>query len=487
MNYKIPLLLAALTLTARAALPILNHAEADLVIGKPNFTTDGTLPTPTASSLTRPVSVTVDPVSRKVFVSDPLDNRVLRYASADSLVNGAAAEAVFGQDLFTTTLIGTAANRFKEGPEAIFLDSKGRLWVADSYANRILMFESAASRPSGASADKVFGQINFIFSGGTAGTGGMRSPNDMCVDSSDRLWVADNGNHRVLRFDNISTKSSGAGADGVLGQMNFTDFSPGAGDTGFESPTGVAIGPNGALYVTCMGQSRVMRFDNAASLAPGAAASAVFGQPDFTTYGLGLTSASQMRYPYASWVTPDDSLWVGDRQNRVLRFSQASTKLSGAAADGVVGQPDFTSFSTALTRRGLYTESNKPFVDGNGALWVADSTAGRFLRFSPPGAVVPPVIPPVVVDRTAPLLLVSIKPPKTTTKASVVLKGTASDASGIKSVQYRLGRAPFKPAKGTTNWSFKLPLKKGLNTLTLTATDTAKNVSASKVFKIKRK
>ncbi len=487
MKYSILCGLAATLTLAATAAPIPNYAEADLVIGQPNFTTDGQPGTPTASSLSRPVSVTVDPVSRKVFVSDPLDNRVLRYASADSLVNGAAAEAVFGQDLFTTTLIDTTANRFKEGPEAIFLDSKGRLWVADAYANRVLMFESAATRTSGASADKVFGQENFIFFGARTGTGGMRSPNDMCVDSADRLWVADNGNHRVLRFDDISTKLSGAGADGVLGQINFLANSPGAGSTGFESPTGVAIGPNGALYVTCLGQSRVMRFDNAASLLPGAAANAVFGQPDFTTYGLGPISASQMKYPYASWITPDDSLWVGDRQNRVLRFSNASTQLSGAAADGVIGQPDFTSFSTALTARGLYTESNKPFVDGNGALWVADSSAGRFLRYSPPAAIIPPIVPPVIVDQTAPLLIVTTKAPKITAKASLVFKGTASDASGIRSVQFRLATGPLQLATGTTSWNFKAKLKKGKNVITVIATDTAGNVSVNQVIKLKRK
>jgi sugar lactone lactonase YvrE len=428
--------------------------------------------------------VTVDPATRKVFVSDPLDNRVLRYASADSLANGAAAEAVFGQDLFTTTLISTAANRFKEGPEAIFFDFKGRLWVADSSASRVLMFESAALRTSGASADKVFGQPNFIFFGASIGSHRMSSPTDMCVDSSDRLWVADSGNHRVLRFDDITNKLSGAGADEVFGQINFIANSPGTGNTGFESPSGVAIGPNGSLYVTCLGQSRVMRFDNAASLVAGAAANAAFGQPDFTTYGLGPISASQMRFPYGSWVTADDSLWVGDRQNRVLRFSNASTKLSGAAADGVVGQPDFTSFGVALTSRGMAAEFNKPFVDGNGALWVGDSTNKRVLRFSPPAAVSPPV---VALEKIAPLLTVSGRVPKVTVKKSITVKGTASDASGIRSVQYRPGKAALKTATGTTTWQIKLPLKKGKNTITVFATDTAGNVSLNQVIKIKRK
>jgi hypothetical protein len=83
--------------------------------------------------------------------------------------------------------------------------------------------------------------------------------------------------------------------------------------------------------------------------------------------------------------------------------------------------------------------------------------------------------------------VLSTKIPKLFTKPQLLLKGTASDASGIKSVQYRLGKAPFKTAKGTTTWQIKLPLKKGKNTLTLLATDTAGNVSPRKLIKITRK
>jgi hypothetical protein len=114
---------------------------------------------------------------------------------------------------------------------------------------------------------------------------------------------------------------------------------------------------------------------------------------------------------------------------------------------------------------------------------VSDTANNRVLRFTPP----PSVIVPPVVDRTVPLLVLSSKIPKLVTKAQLILKGTASDASGIKSVQYRLGTAAFKTATGTTAWQIKLPLKKGKNALALRATDTTGNVSVSRILKITRK
>lgn len=200
-----------------------------------------------------------------------------------------------------------------------------------------------------------------------------------------------------------------------------------------------------------------------------------------------------MYSPTGAWITADDSLWVGDRSNhRLLRFSNDSTKPSGTAADGVLGQQDFNSSSFGITGRDFISPQVKPFVDPQGRLWVTDRGTSRVLRFTPPASVTPPIVtPPVVVppavDKTAPLLVLSSKIPKLVTKAQLLLKGSVSDASGIKSVQYRLGTAAFKIATGTVNWQIKLPLKKGKNTLTIVATDNVRNVSTSRIFKITRK
>lgn len=172
-------------------------------------------------------------------------------------------------------------------------------------------------------------------------------------------------------------------------------------------------------------------------------------------------------------ITPDDSLWVADSENnRLLRFNNASTKPTGAAADGVLGQPDFTSNLSASTRRGLVYPNIKPFVDAKGCLWIADSGNNRVLRFSP--------------DATPPLLVVTA-PGKITKKPKLTFKGTATDAYGISKVEYRIGKGPLKLATGTTAWSFTTKLVKGKNTITVIATDEDGIASPSRVIKITRK
>lgn len=68
---------------------------ADLVLGAADFETAGSA-LPTATGMSAPYGIAIDPTSGAVFVSDLDHNRVLRYPDLSSLTNGAAAEAALG-------------------------------------------------------------------------------------------------------------------------------------------------------------------------------------------------------------------------------------------------------------------------------------------------------------------------------------------------------------------------------------------------------
>jgi hypothetical protein len=78
------------------------------------------------------------------------------------------------------------------------------------------------------------------------------------------------------------------------------------------------------------------------------------------------------------------------------------------------------------------------------------------------------------------------KAPKKTSRGKLTLKGTAADLNGVAQVRYRVGKGGFKPAVGTTAWSFKAKLNPGKNTIEIVMVDSLGNTSQTKKVKVKR-
>ncbi len=465
---------------AESSKTIPNFAAANLVLGKQNFTGTNAGAT-SGSKFSSSVigDVVVDQTTRKVFVADGF--RVLRFANADALANGAAAEAVFGQGNFTDVTGTTITSDTRFSVIGIDVDTSGNLWVADVNNCRVLCFSNASSAGNFPAASRVFGQSSFTTRNPQFDATGMAYPLDVTVDAGGNLWVADAGNNRVLRFNGIANKSSGAAADGVLGQTTLATVGggpEGLSQSKFDSPQSIAVSASGSLFVSDGDNNRVLRFDNAATLGNGVNASIVLGQGNFTS-AVFDTSANRMDKPDGLSIAADDTLWVADRYNqRVLRFDNASTLSTSADANGVLGQPDFFSKGQNNNTQGEFSENSQGFLfpehlfvdDVKGGVWVSDSQNSRVIRFG--GA-----------DQIKPALTANA--PRTTKLAKLTIKGTASDAGGVAKLQYRLGKGALKNAKGTTKWEFKVSLNVGNNTITIIATDRAGNTT-SKTIKIKR-
>lgn len=138
------------------------------------------------------------------------------------MTNGMAASLVLGQPDFTTNTTATSAEGMR-GPFGLAVDpTTGKVFVTDTFNSRVLRFASVAALSNGAAAEGVLGQPDVTSSSGAAGASGLSFPHSLTVDSAGRLWVADTGNSRVLRFDNAARKPNGAPADGVLGQPDFS-------------------------------------------------------------------------------------------------------------------------------------------------------------------------------------------------------------------------------------------------------------------------
>ncbi|MGR0481752.1 MAG: InlB B-repeat-containing protein [Candidatus Electronema sp. V4] len=367
--------------------PWTNGQAANLVLGQPDFTTARNCDIEECNGADRmygPQSVAVDPTTGKVFVADSLNSRVLRFASGAALTSGAAAEAVLGQPDFTTIANNVVTAAKMSLPQALVVDAGGRLWVADSGYSRVLRFDNAAAKTSGADADGVLGQIDFVSGLLSGGGDGMCDPEGLAVDADGRLWVADTWHSRILRFDNAAAKANGAYADAVFGQANFTEYDYATARNRMHYPRGLTVTATGALFVADRGNDRVLRFDNAAGKGNGADADGVLGQADFISNGVGYHTRNGMWSPTGVSCDSEGRLYVVEGEgsnNRVLIFNNAAALANGADADNVLGQPDFTTSDATRSASGLYSPIGVFADNAGGVLWVADRGHNRVLRY----------------------------------------------------------------------------------------------------------
>lgn len=327
------------------------------VLGQSNFTSNVT--GTNSNFLNSPSGVAVDPTTGKLFVVDRYNNRVLRWSTSAKMTNGSAAEAVFGQPDFTTSSSGLSASKFND-PLRVHLDSSGRMWVSDYLNNRVLRFDNASSKSTGASADAVLGQPDFNTNTGATSVNKMKGPVGVFIDKSGKLWVTDRLNHRVVRFDNASTKPNGANADGVLGQSDFLTGTSGLSAIKMNRPMGVYRDSDDHLWVCEDDNNRVIRFDSISTKKNGAAADGVLGQSDLIS---NVKSLSRNGVGNIRGVFGDDAgrLYLVDEDNsRILIFNHAAAKPNGAFADYVFGKPDFG--SNPIIQQEIYDPSTLNYL-----------------------------------------------------------------------------------------------------------------------------
>ena len=383
-RYLLLILLLCASLMPQARAQLTNGQAADVVLGQADFISNGH--STTASTMYYPNSVAVDPTTGKVFVGDVGGNRVLRFGSATSLASGASAESVLGQADFTSSAHAISQTGL-QSVYALAFDASGNLYVSDNTANRVLRYNNASGKATGAGADGVLGQADFTSSAAAVTQNGLNNPRSMAVSSTGSLFVADFFGNRILRYDNAAAKANGANADAVLGQSTFTTNTSGCTADLLYKPIGAAIDAAGSLFISDGGNFRVVRYDNAGSKANGASADGVLGQPDLTSDATPSSVNGSMAAAYLA-VDAGGTLYASDIwSNRVLIFSHASAKANGANADGVIGHADFTTGSSGVTASTLNLPQGVAVLnDPGGKLFVADAYNSRILRYSPGGS-----------------------------------------------------------------------------------------------------
>jgi sugar lactone lactonase YvrE len=347
-----------------------NGADADLVIGAPDFYTLVPPCQRTATAFCSPLAVTVDPAGDLFVSGDHVEKFV----------------APFGQTLPVsgTTFVGAGPD-----PWGVAADSQGNVYVAFRNQHEVLEYDAGST-----TAHLVFGQSTS--SGGACNQGGSPSATTLCspyavaVDGTGSLYVADAGNNRVLVFNTPLDGSSGkpgAGdttADLVIGQGGFGTGASGTTAATLHQPQGLAVDAHGNLYVADTFNNRVTEYD--APLASGATATLVIGQPDATSGACNQNAAvggGTLCNPTGVATDSSGNLYTYDADNdRIVAYTESNPPRT-ATGSRVLGQHDLVhateNFVDATT-----VNANEIAIDRHSIpnrLYVADVVNNRVLGY----------------------------------------------------------------------------------------------------------
>jgi hypothetical protein len=352
---------------------------------------------PTPSTMYAPRGVWTD--GTRIVACDTGNHRVLVWHSWPS-ADGTPADVVLGQPDFTSegpNVAGTDTEHGLHLPTGVAVID-GRLVVADAWNHRIVAWDDVPQE-SFMTPTYVLGQTDL--GAAEANRGGEPSlstfywPFGFGVVAG-VFWVADTGNRRVLGWRGTSLPDPQRPADLLLGQDDGTtradNRGEGVGGMSFRWPHAVT-GDDDTLYVADAGDHRVLGW-SPPPIEGERPADLVLGQSDlaaFDEFKNRPQGAQRMRFPYA--VASDAGrLFVGDTSNnRILVWHGWPRAGAGTAADTVLAQPDMdangenrwqTLEDDSLCWPYGLCVARRP--DGTTALAIADSGNNRVMVWSLP-------------------------------------------------------------------------------------------------------
>ncbi len=373
----------------------------------------------TAAELNHPYSVAADG-SGNIYVADWGNMRVRKIAAGVITTAAGIGGGGFSGDG------GAATSAQLSNPSGVALDTSGSLYIADTNNH-------AVRKISGGTIMTVAGDGTAGFSGdgGPAAGSRLNHPMGVAVDAGGNLYIADSGNNVVRKVSGgVITTVAGNGTAGTTG-----DGGP-ATSAQLESPNAVAVDSAGALYIAVhyqyeepglfgaagpitvtasqvrkvfnatistvasvvssgysggIGYIGGMAFDSAGTLFySDQATSQVYSISNGTTAAVagtgktgfggdnGAGTSAQLSNPNGVWVDGSGALWIADTGNQRVRKvdNGAITTVAGTGPPALQGMPQFGGDGGPAAAALLNTPIGL-VVDASGRAYIADSGNNR--------------------------------------------------------------------------------------------------------------
>ena len=240
---------------------------------------------------------------------------------------------------------GTALNQFATGPLGVSVDVTGNVYVADNNNHRVVKWQPGAT-------------TGIVVAGGNGAGSGLNqfnAPYGVYADADSNVYVVDRNNHRIIKW------APGAAAGVVVAGGN----GAGSGANQINNPRGVFVDEANNVYITDFNNNRIQKW------APGATAGTTVAGGN----GAG-SAANQLNQPVNIYVDASGNIYISDfANNRIQKWAPGAT-----AGTTVAGGNGAGSAANQLNGpRGIE-------LDPIGNIYIADQNNNRVQRWVPGAA-----------------------------------------------------------------------------------------------------
>ena len=296
----------------------------------------------TAASFNAPRGVAVDN-SGNVYVADTKNHKIRKITSAGVVTTFAGSGSVGSTD-------ATATAASFSSPAGVIVDSSGNVYVADTGNHNIRKITPAGVVTTLAGTGSS-GSVN-----GTGTAASFNKPNEVTVDSSGNIYVAETGRDQIRKI-------TPAGVVTTLVGSAVVPFVP------FINPLGVTVDNNGNVYASNTGLKRIRKITPA-----GNTTTFVGGGSGSNTDGTG-TDAS-FSSPRGLTVDSSGNIYLADAGNHNIRKITPQGVVTTLAGTGSVGSTDAT--GTAAS----FDSPNAIAIDSSGNIYIADTNNNKIRKIT---------------------------------------------------------------------------------------------------------
>ena len=254
-------------------------------------------------------------------------------------------------------------------PMGVAVDSHGNLYFSDTANHRVRRIDARTGEVETIAGT---GKRGFDNDGGNANMAALNGPTGLAFDTLGNLYIADTGNHRVRIVTPKGYMYTVAGD----GRKDYNGNGLRPVSSSLNNPTGVAVSPQGELYIADTGNHLIRKIDRHSGFLVN-----VVGTGDAGASGdFELAINAELNKPSAIVFDDKGNLFIADTGNHRVRWVEPRKHLiftiAGTGKRGFSGEGDRKCTDSAFSNpTGLA-------VDKQGRLYIADTDNQRIRRLT---------------------------------------------------------------------------------------------------------